>query len=40
VLDQADAADVMNLLREELGFATKERRFPRKDTLASIYSRP
>ncbi len=39
VLDQADAADVMNLLREELGFATKERRFPRKDTLASIYSR-
>ena len=39
VLDQADAADVMNLLREELGFASKERRFPRKDTLASIYSR-
>ena len=39
VLDQADAADVMNLLREELGFAAKERRFPRKDTLASIYSR-
>ena len=39
VLDQADAADVMNLLRDELGFATKERRFPRKDTLASIYSR-
>ena len=29
----------MNLLREELGFATRERRFPRKDTLASIYSR-
>ena len=39
VLDQADAADVMNLLREELGFAIRERRFPRKDTLASIYSR-
>ena len=39
VLDQADAADVMNLLREELGFASRERRFPRKDTLASIYSR-
>ncbi len=39
VLDQSDGADVMNLLREELGFATRERRFPRKDTLASIYSR-
>ena len=39
VLDQADGADVMNLLREELGFATRGRRFPRKDTLASIHSR-
>jgi DNA helicase-2/ATP-dependent DNA helicase PcrA len=39
VLDQADAADVMNLLREELGFAQRDRRFPRKDTLAAIYSR-
>jgi len=39
VLDQSDGADVMNLLREELGFASRERRFPRKDTLASIYSR-
>jgi DNA helicase-2/ATP-dependent DNA helicase PcrA len=39
VLDQADGADVMNLLREELGFASKGRRFPRKDTLASIHSR-
>jgi DNA helicase II / ATP-dependent DNA helicase PcrA len=39
VLDQADGADVMNLLREELGFASKGRRFPRKDTLAAIHSR-
>ena len=39
VLDQADGADVMNLLREELGFSSRERRFPRKDTLAAIYSR-
>ncbi len=39
VLDQADAADVMNLLREELGFAARERRFPRKETLAAAYSR-
>ena len=34
VLDQADAADVMNLLRDELGFSARERRFPRKETLA------
>jgi DNA helicase-2/ATP-dependent DNA helicase PcrA len=39
VLDQADGADVINLLREELGFASKGRRFPRKDTLAAIHSR-
>jgi len=39
VLDQGDAADVMDLLREELGFAERERRFPRKSTLASVYSR-
>jgi DNA helicase-2/ATP-dependent DNA helicase PcrA len=39
VLDQADAADVMNLLRDELGYSARERRFPRKDTLAAIYSR-
>ncbi len=39
VLDQSDGADVMNLLRQELGFAQRERRFPRKETLAAIYSR-
>ena len=39
VLDQGDAADVMDLLREELGFADRERRFPRKATLANVYSR-
>jgi len=39
VLDQADAADVMNLLRDELGFSGRERRFPRKETLVAIYSR-
>ena len=39
VLDQADGADLMNLMRDEFGFSTRERRFPRKDTLASIYSR-
>jgi DNA helicase-2/ATP-dependent DNA helicase PcrA len=39
VLDQADGADVMNLLRDELGYSSRERRFPRKETLAGIYSR-
>ena len=39
VLDQGDAADTMNLLRNELGYGDRERRFPRKETLASIYSR-
>jgi DNA helicase II / ATP-dependent DNA helicase PcrA len=39
VLDQADGADVMNLIRGELDFSARERRFPRKETLATIYSR-
>jgi DNA helicase II / ATP-dependent DNA helicase PcrA len=39
VMDQADAADVMDLVRGELGLGSAERRFPRKGTLAAIYSR-
>ena len=39
VLDQADAADLMNLIRTERGIAKRDRRFPRKATLVSIYSR-
>jgi ATP-dependent DNA helicase UvrD/PcrA len=39
VLDQSDSADVMNLVRDELGLAKGRRRFPKKDTLAAIYSR-
>jgi ATP-dependent DNA helicase UvrD/PcrA len=39
VMDQADAADLMNLIRGELGLGRGERRFPKKDTLAAIYSR-
>src|SRR5262245_17902789 len=39
ILDQADAADLMNLIREDLGLSTNERRFPRKELLADIYSR-
>jgi DNA helicase-2/ATP-dependent DNA helicase PcrA len=39
VLDQADGADVMNLIRDDLGYSARERRFPKKETLAAIYSR-
>jgi DNA helicase-2/ATP-dependent DNA helicase PcrA len=39
VLDQADGADLMNLIRSDLGLSARERRFPRKDTLAAIHSR-
>jgi DNA helicase-2/ATP-dependent DNA helicase PcrA len=39
VMDQADAADLMDLIRGEHGLGGGERRFPRKDTMAAIYSR-
>jgi len=39
VMDQADAADLMNLIRSELGLGQQQSRFPRKDTLADMYSR-
>ncbi len=38
VLDRGDAADLLDLLRQELGLAKKEKRFPRKDTCLAIYS--
>jgi DNA helicase-2/ATP-dependent DNA helicase PcrA len=47
VLDAGDAVDLMGLVRVDLGYGTAsasaggqaQRRFPRKDTLQSIYSR-
>jgi DNA helicase II / ATP-dependent DNA helicase PcrA len=39
ILDQADAADLMNLIRSDLELGARGKRFPRKDTLATIYSR-
>jgi DNA helicase-2/ATP-dependent DNA helicase PcrA len=39
VLDAGDAADVLDLLREEAGHAKSRTRFPRKGTLLDIYSR-
>jgi len=37
--DREDSADLMNLVRHELGFSAKDRRFPSKSTCFSIYSR-
>jgi len=39
ILDREDAADLMNVARNELGFSSKEKRFPAKATCLSIYSR-
>jgi DNA helicase-2/ATP-dependent DNA helicase PcrA len=38
VLDRADSADCLNLVRNDLGLAKKEARFPRKETCLAIYS--
>jgi DNA helicase-2/ATP-dependent DNA helicase PcrA len=38
VLDRADAADLMDVIRHEQGLSAKERRFPRKDVCLAIYS--
>ncbi|QRM57425.1 ATP-dependent helicase [Sinorhizobium sp. BG8] len=37
--DREDSADLMNLIRHELGFSKTESRFPTKGTCLSIYSR-
>jgi len=39
VLDAGDAADLLDLIREEHGHAQARRRFPKKSTLLDIYSR-
>jgi DNA helicase-2/ATP-dependent DNA helicase PcrA len=39
VLDPGDAADLLDLIREEHGHAQSKNRFPRKSTLLDIYSR-
>jgi DNA helicase-2/ATP-dependent DNA helicase PcrA len=38
VIDRADSADLLDSLRQELGFAAKEQRFPRKDACLAIYT--
>jgi DNA helicase-2/ATP-dependent DNA helicase PcrA len=39
VLDHADGADLIDLVRGELGILSGERRLPKKSTLAALYSR-
>ena len=38
VVDRADSADLIDSIREELGLAAKEQRFPKKETCLQIYS--
>ena len=37
--DREDSADLMNLVRHELGFSAQKTRFPQKSTCLAIYSR-
>src|SRR6516164_5556518 len=37
--DRVDSADLMNLIRHDLGFSKTEKRFPGKNTCIAIYSR-
>ncbi len=39
VMDQADAEDLLNVVRHELNLARGDKRFPRKGTSLAIYSR-
>ena len=39
ILDQRDAEDVISLIRTRLKLDTREKRFPRKETLYDLYSR-
>jgi len=39
VLDSGDAADLMDLVRGEMSIVSRDRRLPKKSTLAALYSR-
>jgi DNA helicase-2/ATP-dependent DNA helicase PcrA len=39
ILDRGDAADLLDVVRHELGLGARSRRFPKKDTCLAIYSR-
>ncbi|HVO91360.1 MAG TPA: ATP-dependent helicase [Terriglobales bacterium] len=38
IMDRSDSEDVIQILRTEMGLNTKEKRFPRKQTVAEIFS--
>src|SRR5215472_7038103 len=38
VIDRGDSADLLDVIRHEQGLSAKDKRFPRKDTCAAIYS--
>lgn len=38
ILDRGDAADLVDVVRHDMGLSAKARRFPRKDTCLAIYS--
>ncbi|MDW8340323.1 MAG: ATP-dependent helicase [Geminicoccaceae bacterium] len=38
ILDRSDAADLLDLVREDEGLARTDRRFPRKETCLAVYS--
>ncbi len=38
ILDRGDCADLLDLVRHELGFSSQSRRFPRKETCLAIHS--
>ncbi|MEZ0343606.1 MAG: UvrD-helicase domain-containing protein [Caldimicrobium sp.] len=39
LLDRGDSEDLLNLLKTSLGLSDRKKRFPKKDTLATIYSK-
>ncbi|MBM4124469.1 MAG: ATP-dependent helicase [Nitrospira sp.] len=39
ILDRSDSEDLINLLRAQLGLNEKEKRFPRKGTIAEMFSK-
>ncbi len=38
ILDQSDSEDVINLIRSQAGFISKQKRFPNKRTLGKVFS--
>jgi DNA helicase-2/ATP-dependent DNA helicase PcrA len=38
ILDQGDCEDIINLIRSQAGFISKEKRFPNKQTLNKVFS--